>query len=52
MQKDQNTVKNNCDLAVLVDGKKLTSFVILKRKNLTKEKLPVELYLNVMRKGG
>jgi hypothetical protein len=39
-------------LLVLPDGKKLTVFVIRDRKNHLKENFIVELYLNVMRKGG
>jgi hypothetical protein len=39
-------------LSVLADRMKLTPFVILKGKNLPKEKLLVESYLNVMKKSG
>jgi hypothetical protein len=40
-------------LSVLADGRKLTPFVILRRKNLPKKKnFLLELYLNVMRMDG
>jgi hypothetical protein len=38
--------------AVLAGWRKPTPFVILKGMSLLKEKLLVDLYLNVMRKGG
>jgi hypothetical protein len=39
-------------LSVLADGRKLTPFVILRRKIFQKKNFLLELYLNVMRKDG
>ena len=39
-------------LAVTADGRKLTSFVILERKNLSNENFLVKLYFDIMRKVG
>jgi hypothetical protein len=38
-------------LSVLADGKKLTPFVILRRKNLPKEKLPTGIVFKCNEKG-
>jgi hypothetical protein len=43
---------NNFDAFSLADGRKQTPFVIVKTNNLLQEKIPVKVYLNVMRKGG
>jgi hypothetical protein len=39
-------------LSVLADGSKLTPFVTLRRENLPKENLLLELYLSVTRNDG
>jgi hypothetical protein len=50
-QQDTKKLRIAVVLSVLADGRKLTTYVVLKRKNLQKNFL-LEQNLNVMRKNG